>query len=156
MTILKIMCGCPGSGKSHYIKNYAEPEDLIVSRDEIRFAMLSPGIPYFSKEKEVFDEYCNRINSGIDNFPVIWADATHLNTQSRQKLFYAIDYSKFEKIIFICIETPLAKCIKQNAQREGLERVPENALRKMYHSYTRPSAKLYSNLNVEIKVIKNE
>lgn len=154
MTVLKIMCGAPGSGKSTYVKNHARPEDLVVSRDDIRFALLTPGIPYFSKEKEVFDVFCNRINAGIGHYNVVWADATHLNNYSRWKLLYNIFRHDFEKIEFICIETPLEKCLENNLKRERKYQVPEDALKSMYSRYMRPSINDFLSLNVSIKVVK--
>ncbi len=106
MTVLKIMCGVPAAGKTTYIKKHANPSDLVVSRDEIRRSMITPGIPYFSKDTEVFNEFCSRINAGIKKYDVIWADATHLNNTSRWKLLYNIDRFALEKIVFVCIEHP--------------------------------------------------
>ena len=157
MTVLKVMCGIPASGKSTYIKEHANPEDLVVSRDEIRFSILTPGIPYFSKEKEVFNEFCNRINNGIGKYKVIWADATHLNNSSRWKLLYNINRNDFEEIDFIAIEIPLEVCLKRNSPRKDIKRVPENSIRSMSASYRRPSVNDFLSLeNVKIKVINNE
>ena len=154
MTILKVMCGVPASGKSSYIKEHANPEDLVVSRDEIRFSMIAPGIPYFSKEKEVFNEFCNRINNGIGKYKVIWADATHLNNSSRWKLLYNINRFDFEEIDFVAIETPLEVCLERNAPREEMKRVPEDSIRSMSASYRRPSVNDFLSLeNVKIEVI---
>lgn len=154
MTVLKVMCGVPASGKSSYIKEHANPEDLVVSRDEIRFSMLTPGIPYFSKEKEVFNEFCNRINNGIGKYKVVWADATHLNNSSRWKLLYNINRNDFEEINFIAIETPLEVCLERNSPREDIKRVPEDSIRSMSASYRRPSVNDFLSLeNVKIEVI---
>lgn len=154
MTILKVMCGVPASGKSSYIKEHAKPEDLVVSRDEIRFSMITPGIPYFSKEKEVFNEFCNRINNGINKYKVIWADATHLNNSSRWKLLYNINRNDFDEIDFVAIETPLEVCLERNAPREEMKRVPEDSIRSMSASYRRPSVNDFLSLeNVKIEVI---
>ena len=64
MTKLWVMCGVPGTGKSTWIKNNLskfEGEVEVISRDEIRFSMVSEGEEYFSKEDEVFKEFINRI-----------------------------------------------------------------------------------------------
>ena len=55
-----VMCGIPGSGKSTLAKQLAAEVKCsvnIVSRDQIRFSMISENEPYFSKEKEVFKEF---------------------------------------------------------------------------------------------------
>lgn len=154
MTVLKIMCGVPAAGKTTYIKNHANPSDLVISRDEIRRSMITPGIPYFSKDTEVFNEFCSRINVGIKKYDVIWADATHLNNTSRWKLLYNIDRFALEKIIFVCIEHPFSVYVERNNQRTGIEHVPDKALKQMYDSYKRPSLNDFLSLNVEIEVIK--
>ena len=153
MTTLNVMCGCPGSGKTYYVKTHAQPEDLVVSRDAVRASMITSGVPYFSQEAEVFNEYCSQINAGIGKYDVIWADATHLNHKSRWKLLYNIEREKFDKIVFICMETPLEECLKRNANKPSSERTPESALRNMAHSYRRPVTSDFLSLNVEIKVI---
>ena len=104
MTVLKVVCGIPAAGKTHYIKTHAKPEDLVVSRDKIRQSLLTSGLAYFSKEPEVFAEFCNQINSGIHKYSTIWVDATHLNNKSRWKLLFNIDRFAFEKIVFICYD----------------------------------------------------
>lgn len=154
MTVLKIMCGCPAAGKSTYIKNHAKPEDLVVSRDAIRRSLLEPGIPYFSKDAEVFSLFCQAINTGL-SYPVIWADATHLNNGSIKKLLNNIYVSSFEKICFVCIETSLEKCLERNNKRTGIEKVPEQSIISMYNSYTRPKINdFYLNIPIEIEVVK--
>ena len=60
MNKLYLMVGIPGSGKSTFIANTKEVRTLIVSRDAIRFSMVSEGESYFKKEKEVFNTFINR------------------------------------------------------------------------------------------------
>lgn len=151
------MCGTPASGKTSYVKAHAKPEDLVVSRDEIRFSMLTPGIPYFSKEKEVFREFCKRINEGIDVYDTVWADATHISNASRWKLLRNINANAFEEIVFVSVETPLEECLLRNSAREGLAQVPEDSIRSMAASYRRPSVNDFLSLdNVKIEVINND
>ena len=37
---LILMVGCPGSGKSTWLKNNKQEDAVVVSRDEIRFKIL--------------------------------------------------------------------------------------------------------------------
>ena len=46
--ILYISCGIPGSGKSTFLKKHFGPDELIVSRDDIRFQVLGEAEEYFS------------------------------------------------------------------------------------------------------------
>ena len=156
MTILKIMCGCPGVGKSHYVKTHAKPEDLVVSRDEIRNSIIKPGMAYFSRESQVFEQFCEKINEGLYKYNIIWVDATHLNNTSRWKLLYGINRDAFEEIDFIALEAPLDTCLTRNLNRNGLARIPSSSIRRMYETYKRPSYNDFLSLkNVKIEVINN-
>ena len=139
MTILRVMVGVPGAGKSTFIKMMAKPEDAIVSRDKIRFSLIAPGIPYFSHEDDVFKEFCAQIEQNALNHDVVWADATHMTRGSRRKLLNRINKSLFEKIEFYVINTPLEICLKHNAKREGLSKVPENVINNMYAKFSYPT-----------------
>lgn len=156
MTVLKIMCGIPGAGKTTYIENHKQLTDFVVSRDIIRQKCSAPGIPYFSKENEVFSLLCETINDTLipPRYNTVWVDATHLNHGSRNKLISNIWATKFEKIVFVCIETPLEVCLERNAARDSRTRVPESAIKSMYESYKRPTLNEFDYLNVEIEVIK--
>lgn len=142
MVTLNIMVGAPGSGKSTYIAANAEGEDIVISRDVIRLAMLKDGDPYFSKEKAVFKEYYEQINAaGADDVErTIWADATHLSPQSRKKLLNKLDINLFDRINFIMLETDLETCLKRNEQRQGRQCVPEETLIDMHKSISYPNA----------------
>ena len=137
---LFIMVGVPGSGKSHFLTTQNFPSDkfLIVSRDKVRFSMISDKDEYFSKEKQVFKEFVNQIQKGLDNGKSVFADATHLNGVSRFKLINALKLNNVN-IIPIVINTPLKVCLERNAKRVGREKVPEDALRRMYFSMTDPA-----------------
>ena len=102
---LYLLMGAPGSGKSTWIKNHLSLTDKYVSRDEVRFSMVSEGEEYFSKENQVFKEYVKRINEGLENYDV-FADATHITAASRNKLLRAIT-TKPTSIEVIWIKTPL-------------------------------------------------
>lgn len=62
---LVLMCGAPGSGKTTIAKKLMCNNDLYISRDEIRYSMISDEDEYFSKEKEVFNEYIKQIDEAL-------------------------------------------------------------------------------------------
>ena len=89
---LWLMCGIPGSGKSTWIREhekYFEPSYKVISRDEIRFSMLGENDDYFSKEKEVWDEYVKQAKDSLSKNDDTILDATHLNEASRTKILRA-------------------------------------------------------------------
>lgn len=141
-TNLIIMCGCPASGKSTYVKEYFDNENYkIVSRDKIRFGLLEQfgETEYFAFEKDVFTSFVREINKGLANGKDTVADATHLSERSRNKLLDRIKDIENYRIIMVCVEVPLNTCLERNEKREGYAKVPYDTLRRMYFSYERPS-----------------
>lgn len=59
---LYLMCGVPASGKSYFAeKHMNEEKDVYISRDQVRFEMVPETDEYFSREKEVYEEWIKRI-----------------------------------------------------------------------------------------------
>ena len=140
---LYMMVGVPGSGKSTWILNHQakfKRPYKVVSRDQIRFALVKEDEEYFSKEKEVFEKFVEAIKEGLDSDLDVYADATHLNEASRSKLLRALGTSlKGVKVEAIVIRPSFDTIVKQNAQRSGREFVPLSALRRMNYQFTMPT-----------------
>ena len=86
-----LMCGVPGSGKSTWVRQrIGTYGGYHVSRDEIRFAILSErGGDYFDYENEVIRTFVARINELLDSDEQcvdIYVDATHLTDNSRNQI----------------------------------------------------------------------
>jgi predicted kinase len=140
---LWIMVGIPASGKSTFIAthdNFFNEQKAVVSRDAVRFSMIKEEDEYFSREKEVFNEFIRQIKVSLEeNFDTI-VDATHINVGSRSKLLRALgDSLKNIEINAIVIRTPLDIALVRNSKREGLSLVPESAIRDMYFHFTIPT-----------------
>lgn len=135
--VLYMMCGVPGSGKSTWVKKHIWGTAAHISRDAIRFSMLGADDDYFSKETEVFDEFCKQIKENLEKGVDVYADATHLNASSRAKVLNKVKDSA-RKIEAICIEEPIEICLERNNLRTGRAYVPPSAIRRMYSQYTRP------------------
>lgn len=131
-----VMIGIPGSGKSTWInRNYAVGEDIIVSRDKIRFLLLKDDENYFAHENEVFDRFIEAISFALTTSSNVrvFADATHLGKKSRKKLLKALALDpKYIEINAVYMNTPLNICLERNAQRTGREKIPENVIKNMY------------------------
>ena len=140
---LWILVGMPGSGKSYWVanhKDYFPGSCASVSRDTIRFILVKEDEPYFSKEKQVFEKFIEHIKVGLQYYDNTIADATHINPSSRGKLLRALgDSLKDVEINAIVIDTCLAKCLEQNAGREGRKLVPETAIRNMFSNFSMPT-----------------
>lgn len=136
MAKLFLMVGFPGSGKSTYLKNHCKENDVIVSRDAIRFSIVSDGEEYFSKEKEVFKEYCRQINENLAAGYNVFADATHLNAASRRKVLDKV--KGYDMVGAIVMNTSLTEALRRNDNRTGREFVPRSVIRRMAAQFEFP------------------
>ena len=140
---LFLLCGIPGSGKSTWIKRNANLFDICftcISRDAIRFSLLSNEDDYFGKEKEVWSRYVRQAKNALATYNDVILDATHLNPASRGKILRALGKSlKDVSINAIYIKVSLDTALKRNSRRKGLELVPEEAIRNMASNFSMPT-----------------
>lgn len=166
---LYLMAGAPGSGKSHWINTHLNSftgTTKKVSRDTIRFSVLEEGDEYFSKEHIVYTTFVDEIKDGLLHYDNTIADATHLNPASRRKLLRSLGEDlKDVEVNIIIIDTPVAVCLNQNDQREGLSKVPHSVVRRMFYSFVMPTLDegfdniiIYSKVgdNVKYSIVKKE
>lgn len=141
MVNLIMMIGIPGSGKSTVAKKWIPKGDTrYISRDDIRFKMVKEDEEYFSKEKEVFQEYLRQIDAAIARGTrYIFADATHLNRASRKKVLSQLK-NKPDIVCAFYLDVPIDIALERNAQRTGKTFVPETAIRNMWNSMQFPQA----------------
>lgn len=137
MVNLYIVCGPSGSGKTTWIKNRLTDKDAYISRDKIRFSYLymNVGSQYFSFEKKVFNEFVEMIQYSIDDgFENIYADATHLNEISRNKLLDRLNL-KNVSIRIVNFHVDYDTCMKNNDKRVGVEHVPVIVIKNQFKDY---------------------
>lgn len=119
--------------------NHISPLEKYVSRDEIRFSMVAKNEEYFSKEKEVFKRFAKTINDYLHEDYNVYADATHLNQASRNKLLRSIT-EKPDEINIIWIRTSLNDALDQNENRKNTRAyVPRSVIRRMYNQLESPT-----------------
>lgn len=139
MNTLHILMGTPGSGKSTWIQNHLDEHTVWISRDDVRFSMVAEDEEYFSKEKQVFKEFIRRIDNALENGYDVFADATHLNKASRNKLLRAVNHKLALNVDVIWIKTPLSECIYRNDNRKGTRSfVPRSVIRRMFYQIEKP------------------
>lgn len=140
MTVLYLMCGVPGCGKSTWINKNNIDSDVVISRDVVRFSLVKEHEDYFSKENLVFDTFIEQINEAIDKgVNTIFVDATHINEASRNKVLDRLHLSDDVKVTPVFIKEKLATCLHRNSLREGRSNVPPNAITRMYKNLQAPN-----------------
>lgn len=144
MKTLYILCGIPGSGKSTFARESLKKlrgSTAIVSRDEIRFSLVKENEDYFSKEKEVFRHFIEEIKTELSFKDNVIVDATHLNINSRTKLLRALsgEILKDVYVFAVYFNVPLEVCLNRNSKRTGRKFVPEDKIKTMFKSFTKPS-----------------
>ena len=140
MKELVLMMGVPGSGKSTYARNVLKYGDIYISRDEIRYSILTDEDDYFAKENEVIKTFIQYIDEALIDTQYqgkVYADATHLSPKSRAQVLNQLKNKN--KVSVIYLDVPLNVILARNAQREGRALVPENVIRRMYKSIILPT-----------------
>jgi predicted kinase len=136
------MVGPPACGKSTYIKDNIKEGQKWISRDAIRFAVMKQKNTndYFKYEKYVFQQFVKQIDDALDDGFDVYADATHINAVSRQKLLRAVT-AQPDEIVYIVIGFSLEGCVRNNKKRKGIERVSEKAIKDMCNKFELPPVK---------------
>ena len=140
MTVIKVLIGVAGVGKSTYIEQHKTEKSLVLSSDDLRvelFGDLEAGnapeaIPV------VFKTLHERMKEALlsKQYDTIFFDATNLSRKLR-KGFYQ-QFKKYAEIEAVVLVKPLATIIEQNSQRVGFAKVPESVIRRMYESLQVP------------------
>lgn len=140
MNDLYLMCGVPGAGKSTFLKNRVKSnKGVIISRDKIRFSLVKPDEPYFSKEKEVTKTLWDEINKELASGNTVFVDQTSLTKKSRKWLLTHIT-SDYNHINLIWIDESLETCLERNEQRKGTRGyVPRESIINMHNHFEEPS-----------------
>lgn len=136
-----ILSGPPASGKSTWVRANITPDSEWISRDNIRFAIVSEDEEYFSHEDEVFDTFINYINQTLEdpNIHTIYIDATHLNRRSRNKTLNRVRKQNIGELNCVCFTASREICQARNALRSGRQRVPGTAIDNMVNSFAIPT-----------------
>ena len=140
MTVVKVLIGVAGVGKSTYIQKVKTEKSLVLSSDELRIELFG-GLEAGNQPEAtpvVFKVLHERMKEALlsKQYDVIFYDATNLSRKLR-KGFYE-QFKKYAEIEAIVLAKPLATILEQNAQRSGFAKVPESVIRRMYESLQVP------------------
>ena len=147
-----IMSGIPGCGKSTWARKFTAEHDNVVnvSRDEIRFSLLTDGEDYFAREDDAIAIFYSEINEALAEGHDVIADATHISERALRNTMRRIDID-CDKVL-VSFDTPLDTCIARNALRDGRARVPERVIRNMWLSKNRLGRAIRNN-KISIRVL---
>lgn len=128
---LYIMVGLPGAGKTTWAKlNKDKLNSNYISRDEIRNMEDENQKKVYPKEKDIFNEYVNRIQKNIDENKNCIADATQIDSKARVKLISNLKLDN-NKIVIVNLKINPNTCALRNEQRSGKACVPRLAILNM-------------------------
>lgn len=134
--------GIPASGKSTFIrKQIKENGGAYISRDEVRFSIITDGDDYFGKENLVFDTFVQKVQNAIDdeNGPEdVYVDATHVSWGSRRKILNRLSFGNVKELVWLYFKVSAGTALARNASRTGRSLVPETAILSMAENITKP------------------
>lgn len=141
--MIYIVCGISGIGKSTYINKIKNDNDIVISRDAIRFSLLKEGEDYFSKEKEVVKIFFDTIREETKNYDNdaynIYIDATHLTKKVRRRVINNVNTKHKSHISCIYFTPDLNKAVNQNNNRTGRAFVPYTSIKTQYECFETPT-----------------
>lgn len=134
--------GIPASGKSTFVrKQIKENGGAYISRDEVRFSIITNEDDYFGKENLVFDTFVQKVQNAIDdeNGPEdVYVDATHVSWGSRKKILNRLSFGNIKELVWLYFRVPVKTALARNASRTGRSLVPETAILSMAENITKP------------------
>jgi len=151
MPTLYVAVGIPGSGKTTYLKPWAETLGVVyISPDNIRYE-LNGDSQSQANMQQVWDLAYERIENALSSGKDVVLDSTQYRKRDRENLIRRFR-SHATKIISLFFDVPYEICMERNNKR--IERVvPVHAMNRMaYYIDTDPPS--LSDGFDEIRVIK--
>lgn len=137
MNKLIILSGLPGTGKSHYEKNYIKEAHTTISSDEIRIKITGSYdimCPDMSVVYNKMIDETNELFSKGNNTVVL--DSTFLD--SKRRLYFLDKIKNADYIELVMLHVSLETILMRNHKRIKSKWVPEEVIKEMATRYKRP------------------
>jgi len=140
-----LICGIPGSGKSHFANNFFRNDNRKrINRKEIRrhlYEMSSFGQKwkeeFFDEENEILVKHVERkiFEHFLQNMDRILVDNPCVSKTSRSN-YVSVAQQKLKSTGVIFLNTPEIKCLQRNKTRP--DAVPDQVISSLYSSIELP------------------
>lgn len=140
MSVLNIMVGVAGVGKSTIVEN----KKNVISLDKIRldlYGSLKEAKKYKNETQTVKRIAEKQIKQKLNEGQDVWYDATNLKRRLRKHIYDQVKNQGHDVILHIVLK-PLNTLLKQNKQRNEDSKVPEKVIFDMYRGFTPPKVGL--------------
>lgn len=134
MSCLNILVGMPGAGKSTFVEQNKDNEDIVLNSDKIRVELF--GSEYQGKPSKVFSLMRERCLNALKENKTVWYDATNFNHQNRLELIREMK-PYCDKVEVILVLSPIEVLISRNIYREE-RHVPIETILSMFNRFEFP------------------
>jgi predicted kinase len=131
--VVVLFCGLPASGKTSAARELVTSDPnrwKRINRDDVRLMLHGPSHDYTNKSHEkAVTEVCNAslwgmLEAGFDCV----VDNTHLDARSRKAIHQIAEEHGECVVIEKVFEVPVEECLRRNALRSGIARVPDSVI----------------------------
>lgn len=142
MRNLVILRGCPGSGKSTWVKEMGL-ENYTLCSDTLRMLTESPIIVETEQreaisqknDKYVWQLLFELLEKRMSRGEFVVVDATHSRSSDFSRYNNLCEKYRYRRYYVDFTNVPIEICKERNLKRENYKRVPENVIDKMYSRF---------------------
>ena len=142
MRNLVILRGCPGSGKSTWVKEMGL-ENYTLCADTLRMLTESPIIVETEQreaisqknDKYVWQLLFELLEKRMSRGEFVVVDATHSRSSDFSRYNSLCERYRYRRYYVDFTNVPIEICKERNLKRENYKRVPENVIDKMYSRF---------------------
>ena len=158
MSKLIFMVGITAAGKSTYVKNHAKEDDVIASRDLVRFTLYDENNDFYSNESMVTHVFLYTIIQGLKNNKTVWVEAVNDTKHFRARILSRIEkFVKPDEIETIYLDAPLSLALSRNRSRGGPAQLDDELIVCMHKCLEPPTETEFAErgyTNIKITTIK--